>query len=106
MSHHPRVRIVTERGNASSDLVKVIEKPAIGVKRGMTWSGTRFHGRECRLVCRQTSLGGIEVIDEQLVQAQVVRDHEPVVGRYCDVMRMRSFLPFCIRAVTRVLNNR
>jgi len=34
------------------------------------------HGSKCRLVRRQSSLGAVEMIDEQLVQAQVVCDHE------------------------------
>ena len=91
-------------GHRRRDFVAVVGKAAAGMKRKMPRAAAGRRFAEGRIVRRERSLGRVELVDQQLVEAQIRREGEAVVGRDVDRMGVRAGLPLLDRAGAFVLN--
>ena len=70
----------------------------------MSRPGTRRRLRETRLVRREFRSLRIEAVTENLVEAEISRENEAVVGADDDAVRVGTFLALGIDARSFVLN--
>src|SRR5947207_3176333 len=69
----------------------------------MPRAGAGFRRNECRVARRELSGIGVEVIDEDLIDAQIADEGKAVVGTEGDATGMRSFLPLRMHAAASML---
>src|SRR5277367_4714577 len=74
------------------------------MKRQMTRSGSGIELGVRRVVWSQRTVRRVKSVDEQLVQAQVHRDRETIVGGGFDPMGVRTSLSIFVNAGASVLN--
>ena len=70
----------------------------------MTRSGTETGRHEGRLVGRERAFRGVEMVDQNAVEAEIGDEQKLVVGRNVDRVGVRARLAFVIHAGTGVLD--
>src|SRR5581483_10424068 len=96
-------RVVAEFGNAPAHFIDDIDEPAVGMKYEMPGAGGWRDLAIGWIVGRQASLGGVELIDEQFVQAEISCERIAVISSQLNLVSVWALLALRIRTVSLVL---
>lgn len=88
------------------EFIDHVGKFAVWMQGEVPGAGTGFDFGEGRVVRRQRAFFGIEAVYQQLIEAQVGCNSEPVVGCDFDPVGVRAFLALVIGARAGMLHNR
>jgi len=99
-------RVIGESGHGAGQFTDQVKESSIGSEREVARSGTGGNGGIGGIVGSEDSCGGIKLVDQDLVQSEISRQHAGVSGIDSDAMRMRTFLALRIRTGALVLKER
>jgi len=98
--------VVGERRDIAQNLIDDIRISACRMERKMARTGTRLDGRRRRIVRHERAFGWIELVNQNLVEAEIGSGGETVRGVEIDRVRVRLFLARRIHARPGVLDER
>src|ERR1700730_11556775 len=98
------VGVVTHRGDGRVEFIVDVREVAVRMERDVPRSRAAFQTRRRRIVRRQLTGAGIELEDQNLVEAQVADEGEVIRGIEVHTMSMGPVLPLLVDARPYVLH--